>query len=385
MPKSILAYGINPKILKWARESSGISLELMATRLKSSVETFKNFENGTKQLTINQLYKLANYYKRAVAIFYLKKVPEGIILPDLRTIKYDPKSIKNISNSMNYQIRNILTKKKKMIYLSDVVGFKPDYSFLNDIDLSDNYTNIAKRIRKIFSIDTNEYKSLKDNDVLKYWRKKIEDRNILVFQFPFIDLKVSRGFALSSLPYPTIGLNQKDLHYSRIFTLIHELLHIFYHENGICDTLLLSDQNLDIEIKCNKIAAEVLLPTEEFTDFVSTISELSWKEKINQISKTFKVSYSVGVFRLRNLNLIPSNVFDSIYDWIITRDTPSRRKQDGGNYYFREFNSTSNLFLNVLMDAFDDNRINYSEALRITGYKTKTFDEIHKRVIFGEI
>lgn len=83
--------------------------------------------------------------------------------------------------------------------------------------------------------------------------------------------------------------------------------------------------------------------------------------------------------------MISSTDFNSLYDWIINKDTPARSKQGGGNYYYREFNSTSNLFLNVLMDALDENKINYSEALQISGYKTKTFDEIHKKVIFGEI
>ena len=163
MPKSILVYGINPVILKWARETSGYTIDIMAKRLKKTKDEFQEYEKGTKQLTISQLNKLARYYRRPTVIFYMDKKPQDINLPDFRSIKNKQVDLKNIEYSVNFQIRNILSKKKNMCYLSNTMDFHPKYDFLNEVDFSQSINVISKKIRNIVNINSRDLEDLEDN------------------------------------------------------------------------------------------------------------------------------------------------------------------------------------------------------------------------------
>ena len=68
--------GINPDILKWARERSGYTVEAIATALKKDVSIVNDWESGERALTYVQLEKLADKYKRPIAIFFFPEPPE---------------------------------------------------------------------------------------------------------------------------------------------------------------------------------------------------------------------------------------------------------------------------------------------------------------------
>ena len=68
--------GINPTIIKWARERSGYTLREVAKSLNRAVATISNWESGAAAPTYVQLEKLADKYKRPVALFFFPEPPQ---------------------------------------------------------------------------------------------------------------------------------------------------------------------------------------------------------------------------------------------------------------------------------------------------------------------
>jgi hypothetical protein len=70
-------------------------------------------------------------------------------------------------------------------------------------------------------------------------------------------------------------------------------------------------------------------------------------------------------------------------NWVLNKGTPKVSKGGGGNNYRNELNSNSTIFLNNLIDAFNEQKIHYHEALNISGYKSKIFDKMKEYVKYG--
>ena len=56
--------GINPAIIRWARERSGYTLQDIAKFFKKDIATISYWESGQKAPTYRQLEKLADKFKR---------------------------------------------------------------------------------------------------------------------------------------------------------------------------------------------------------------------------------------------------------------------------------------------------------------------------------
>ncbi len=216
----------------------------------------ENVESGQDHITMIQLRKIANTYKRPVASFYLPNVPIDFDAPDFRGHG------KGISGKLDIQIRQIIEYKEDAMEFYFLLNKKYNYQYVGSCKITDPIEKISERIITTIKFDKEKIRKLKDDNALNYWKKIVEGIGILVFQFGEILPDETRGFSMSDIPYPVIALNQKDTPYARIFTIIHEITHIFLNEQGICHSQEQTGNNR-IEILCNNVAAEILLPKNE--------------------------------------------------------------------------------------------------------------------------
>lgn len=121
---------------------------------------------------------------------------------------------------------------------------------------------MALRIREALGVTLADQYSWRDHyTALWSWIAAVENLGILVFHVRNVDLSLMRGFSIGERPFPVVGINGKDSPRGRIFTLIHEVVHIVLQNGGLCD-LQESDSTINgfLETYCNQVAAEVLVP-----------------------------------------------------------------------------------------------------------------------------
>ncbi|WNH45555.1 MULTISPECIES: ImmA/IrrE family metallo-endopeptidase [Xanthomonas] len=268
MVKTIVA--VQPSVMRWARESIGMSVADVASRLKRQTTEIESWERGDTSPTYAQLEMLAyDLYKRPLAVFFLPAPPkeaspkqEFRTLPDEDLAKLDRDTYLHLRKARAYQLG------LKELYENN----NPAHSKIwNEVRLSigDDLVLKAHHIRSALGIDSEMQASwVRDEDALKAWREAIEKSGIFVFKDSFKQANIS-GFCLRDDEFPLIYINNSTTKTRQIFSLLHELAHALFSINGISkfDTAYINGlpkQEQAIEVFCNAVAAEVLIPSALF-------------------------------------------------------------------------------------------------------------------------
>lgn len=253
---------VTPAILAWARETLGLSLEAAAKRLKVKPERLEAWEEGARRPTVGQLRKIANTYKRPLAVFFLPKVPKDfqVVIRDFRRLPGDgPRSL---SMGLRLGIRKAVERREVALELAKVLDVRPANLTLS-CEITEPPEAVAERIRGAMAVTLDQQRSWSNYyEALNAWRRAIERLDVLVFHADQVPVKDARGFSINDRPLPAIVLNAKDAPQARIFTLFHELTHLLLREGGLCD---LHEEpgkkpGADAEVFCNYVAGAVVAP-----------------------------------------------------------------------------------------------------------------------------
>jgi len=314
MAKSVPAL-INPDLLVWARNSSHLTVEEAAKKVSVRTERLELWEKGELKPTIKQLRKLGHIYKRPIAIFYLSESPQDFTpLQDFRRFPGEGEELE--SPKLRYEIRRARDRREIALELyEELEGELPD--FPTQCDLSDNPEELSGRIRDFLGInEDNQFNFRNHYDALNGWRSAIEKQGVLVFQASGIDLSEMRGFSISEIPLPAIIVNIRDYPYARIFTMLHELVHILLRDGGLCDLAETGNRSPDeqqVEIFSNHVAGSVLVPKNLLLN-ENLVSQKrddpEWDdEEIHELSQKYKVSREVMLRRLLILGRTTSQFY----------------------------------------------------------------------------
>ena len=381
MAESILAKS-NPHVLIWARNSIGYTLREAANKSGIAYRTLREAENDLKMLSVTQLRKLATLYKRPLPIFYLKKIPQDLELPDFRS-RRNEEDLERLSGKIRLKIREIYEKKKiaEELYNTLNISYKYDFIELFTENILPEYA--AKEIRTLLNIHTEDLRTLKNNEVLKFWIKKIEQLGILVFQYQKIDPSLMRGFVFANTPYPTLAINQRDTFYARVFTLVHEISHIILNKSGIIDPFYsISDNREKTEQFCNSVAGETLIPQDEFNNFMKNKSfnnKYDIEKFLIRASSTWKVSYSVVLIRLKKSKKISNQLYNELIGEL---DAKRKKSRSGGDYYRLFFSKTSNNFLQLVFKGLKSYQISYYDAMKYLKVSYNTLNTIEHKLVW---
>jgi Zn-dependent peptidase ImmA (M78 family)/transcriptional regulator with XRE-family HTH domain len=327
---------VNPKILKWARERSGLALEDLALIMKRDPDELRMWEAGKSFPPYTALEDMAyRHFKVPLAIFFFPAPPEiddpvGNFrrLPEYELERFSPDTIQKIRLAQAYQdsLEDVFSDSmsKRMIHQD----LKPGEHSLEVL---------AEKARKYIGITMSEQFNFRSNDhAFKAWRHALENAGVFTFKDSFKDRFLS-GFCLVNKQYPIIMLNNSNSFTRQIFTLIHELGHILYGVNGITDTdeyylQLLRNNEHRIENECNRFAAEVLVPIKQFQSEISFFKE-EGLDAIPELASKYSVSREVILRRLLDFKLI-DNIFYSEQSEEWNKDYLRPKKTDShGNWY----------------------------------------------------
>jgi len=376
MPKSI-AVEINPKVLVWLRESSGWKLEEVGKNLNTNVEIIKDFELGKKNPTLKQLKLLSKAFKRPLASFFLSEPKEQKPLPrDYRMIPgregvFDKKTILTIRRARNLQMIS------KELSLNISYETKPK---IEKIRLSDNPEMIGKKYRDLFDLTEKKQRRFRNSyELFNYLRDILEDINIIVFQFS-MPVEDARGFTLVDDFPAVIVVNSKDSIEARLFSLMHEFAHILLGETVIDIPKLPLKMKNKIEKWCSEFASSFLLPTELAKEiFREQIADLIKTETLNSLSRKYKVSKAMLLFRMLKMNQISELEYDEVLERYQPEETLIGPKKEGVMGILPDkkcLSERGNKFVSLVANNFDRNYITYTDVLDYLSIKSRSFQKV---------
>ena len=383
MPKIIRA-NINPNLLIWARESAGYSQDEVASKMRIRADRLIAWENGELAPTIKQLRKLGRIYKRPLAVFYLPEPPKDFQpMSDYRRFAGTYRA--PVSVDLKYQIRLSQERREIALQLHEELG----YEFLKypTVSLDDNPEMVAKSIREIFDITIqSQTRCATDYEALWMWRDAVEKQDILVFQATGVDMNEMRGCSISDLPLPAIILNNKDSRRGRIFTLIHEYVHIMLRNGGLCD--LTDDSNLPpekqrVEIFCNMVAGATIFPATALSGdkIISSKTEKSnWTmTEIRSIANRYFISREVVLRRLLIFDKITAHLYSRFLLDIDAEHRASDENEEKRSYFVPRFRITlstaGHLFIRLALNSYYQEKITSSE---LSGYLNTKLNHMAK-------
>lgn len=375
---------VNTELLVWARELAGMPTEYVASKLKFKQEKINEWEVGTSYPTINQAKKLASFYKIPFGTFFLPKPPKTDRPKQVDYRRALPFGAFEDSVKINNEIRNAMNKRELYIELLEVLETPiPHFNAL--INNAEDYIKVADRIRNLLNIDYTKQKTWRNDDAFNYLRASIERIGILVFQAKDIDVKIMRGMAVYNEILPVVIVNRKDDKKARCFSLIHELVHVMLKTSSLCD---FSEVVSDIEVYCNKIAGECLVPRTilKQESLYRTRDKGEWKDwEIVSLAKTFSVSREVILRRLLDLGNITKTFYtdkvDAYYKEFLERKV--EKKDKGKAIVLPPTDAISRHgkpFLRTVFEAYNSDILSGADVASILDIKTKHFNKIAEEV-----
>jgi len=290
--------GIQPKVLRWARTRAGYSVEDIASKLKQDPAEVKAWEAGESAPTYAQLETLAyDLYKRPLALFFLPEPPqEADVKQEFRTL---PNSeLDQLLPNTRYLLRLGQAFQLSLKELTE--GINPfDHKIFKEIKLTDaaQISSVAQRVREYLAIDIDTQANWGSTDeALKVWRNAVESAGVFVFKQSFKQKSIS-GFCLMDAEFPIIFINNSTSKTRQIFTLFHELAHLFVGVNSISkvdDSYIdeLPSKGKKIEQICNALAAEILVPLKDFQKQIEKYQILDGYS-IQALANRYRVSREV--------------------------------------------------------------------------------------------
>jgi Zn-dependent peptidase ImmA (M78 family) len=327
---------VNPAILQWARERSGLSLEVLALKMKRDPDELRMWERGERSPSYTALEDLAyRHFKVPLAIFFFPAPPEvddpiGNFrrLPEYEVERFSSDTIQKIRLAQAYQ------DSLEELFM----GSEPERMIHRDLNPKKHTLEVlAKKVRKYIGITLSQQFSFRSNDqAFKAWRHALENDGVFTFKDSFKDRFLS-GFCLVHEKYPIIMVNNSNSFTRQIFTLIHELGHILYGVNGVTDIdeyylQFLKNHEKKIEILCNRFAAELLVPTKHFQSEIPFFEE-EGQEAISELANKYSVSREVILRRLLDFNLIDNTFYSTQAEKWNKDYLRSKKDVSGGNWY----------------------------------------------------
>lgn len=321
---------LSMKTLEWAASKAGSSLPEFAHMLYTKDETVSHIANG--QLTIAQIRKFADHAKIPFGFLFLETPPERYTpdhkLVDFRTAKHN----QPLSEDFIDIYKDIEHKQSwYRDYLLSVDAAKLSFVGKYRGNKTVKPHEIAENIRATLGIANIAGSKVNPEDYLSMLSNLCEDAGILVFKNSVVvnstrrklDPEEFRGFVISDDYAPAIFINGSDAKYANIFTLAHELAHIWLGESGVSDVAANSlNEN---EIRCNAIAAEVLVPQNDFLRDWDSIDGM-YRDKISALNKRYKVSELVIARVALTNRKISNQIYNVIYAEVLERIREKKRR-----------------------------------------------------------
>ena len=374
MAKSEKMVSISPSRLKYAREYYGLSLADVAHRIKTikSVDLEK-YEQGLDYPTYAKLEALANLYNRPLLFFFFKTDPhEEKLAVAFRSVE------EQSGVALEMQIRTMMEKADLYrLNLLELMGSTPPVRFITLLE-QDNIDTSSKlllwlREKLDFSLEKQKKGFQRADVLLEYLREKLFDIGVYIFKDSFKADNVS-GLCLYDEHYPIILLNNKTSFTRQIFTVFHEIYHLFCKEADVYYP------NPVEEKACDKFASEFLIPQDDFAKHLIGRKNFEELEFIQDLAKEYTVSPSAIAYRLLTQGKISNGFYSTVQNDGVRKMNSAT---SGGNFYFTRISYLGRPYLKKVFTDYYSGRINVSAVGKYTGLKTSHISRLSSNMFGG--
>lgn len=387
---------VKPELLLWARESAGYELEEAARKIQVKPERLESWENGERRPTIKQLRKLGGVYKRPLAVFFLSKTPKKFkAMHDFRRL---PGEVAGLSSpQLRVEIRHARYRRQVALDLFALRGQSPP-TFDARTSISEDPEEVATRTRKLLGVTHEMQTGFRDHyDALNTWRAAIEQLGILVFQARDVDVAEMRGFSLAEEPLPVVVANIKDAPRGRVFTMLHEFVHLMLHEEGLCDLsehVSVPPEERKVEIFCNHVAGAILMPPAAILSEALVLErggDPAWEdEELIALAHRYQVSQEAMLRRLLVLGQTTQAFYQIKREEFLKayrdRDQEDNNREGGFAPPYRMAVATAGPgFVRLVLDSYYNERITASDLSDFLDVRLKHMPRIEEAVFGRQI
>jgi Zn-dependent peptidase ImmA (M78 family) len=377
---------ISASVLRWALDRSR-----RTEAIKDKFPKLSEWLDGESQPTLRQLEGLAKATMTPLGYLFLPEPPvDRLPIPLLRTLGDDP-----IWQPSPDLLETVQTMERRQVWMREYLidqGQNP-LEFVNSAELIAPPKRIARDIRlELRLVEGWAADQTSWSVALRLLQKTIEKAGIIVVVTGIVgnntrrklDVSEFRGFVLVDEYAPLVFVNGADSKAAQMFTLAHEVAHIWLGSSAAFDLRELQPADNETEQMCNRIAAEFLVPAEELQAFWPSISRES--NRFQAGAHRFKVSEIVVARRLLDLELISKNEFLVFYrNYMDQEHRVAVKGGGGGNFYATQNLRVGRRFTEAVVRAAREEKLLYNEAFRLTGLYGKTFDRYVKLIESGEV
>jgi Zn-dependent peptidase ImmA (M78 family)/transcriptional regulator with XRE-family HTH domain len=381
---------VKPALVKWARGRERLTLERAAQLINVKPDRWDSWERGIARPTFRQAQNLAHKLNVPFGYLFLSAPPSEVLpLPDLRTIANRPPA--SPSPELFDLLQDVLRKQEWYREYQENERASP-VPFIGRYSLSDDPNRIAANIRDTLGVNEEvRHKARTWQDFLRLLIRQAEDAGVLVLRSGVVgnnphrklDVDEFRGFAISDDLAPLAFINAQDWKTAQIFTLVHEVAHLWIGESGISNLdyrRRSSQQQNRIDRLCDQVAAETLVPSDDFVP--RWVDENTVEENLQALATRYRVSQFVVLRRAYENDKLTSAQYWSCYDQLEAKVT-GRGTQGGGNFYANLLARNSRTFTFALLEATAEGRVPYRDAARLLNIKLKTFDSAYDHLLAG--
>ena len=370
---------VKPELLLWACERSGRGVDALARQ--QSFSKLPAWISGEERPTLKQLERFAQATYTPFGFFFLPKPPEeSVPIPDLRTVgnQYSGHPSPDLLDTM------YICQQRQEWYrdFARSMGEK-ELPFVGSASLDSDFTEVARNIRHALGFSLEERREMPTwTEALRSFIQQADSFGIMVMVSGIVgsntrrslDPKEFRGFAISDPLAPLVFINGKDTKAAQMFTLAHELAHIWLGETALSDVGPITMPSNKVEVWCNQVAAELLVPLSALQEAHDSFKSL--REALDHLARWFKVSTLVILRRLHDAGKLTREELWQAYNKEVDRLLAISKKA-GGNFYLTLPARVSRRFAQALVISTLEGQTLHRDAFRLLGFrKYTTFREL---------
>ncbi|MFH1970332.1 MAG: ImmA/IrrE family metallo-endopeptidase [Verrucomicrobiota bacterium] len=368
---------VKPELLRWACARAGFATDEIAERIPQ----LPAWESGEVKPTLKQIERFARTVHAPVGYLFLQEPPvEGIPIPDFRTAGSE-----YIDHPSPDLLDTIYICQQRQEWYRDFAQSMRESAcpFVGAADMANDVETVAARIRHALGFDLDARRKMRTwEEALRQFIEQADDSGVLVMvngvvgsnNYRKLDPDEFRGFALSDELAPLIFVNGSDTKSAQMFTLAHELAHIWLGESGLSDIEPVCSPSNRVEIWCNRVAAEILVPLAALQDEYRETDDLFGE--VARLVRCFKVSTLVILRRIHDAGHLTQDELWTAYQEELER-LQAIPRGSGGNFYLTQAARVSKRFAGALVSSTLEGHTSFTEAFRMLGLKKMaTFREL---------
>jgi len=363
---------ISPEVLKWACDRATPSVgDLRGRHPKVAA-----WINGDAEPTLRQLEVFARAARVAVGYLFLPEPPEeNLPIKDLRTVR--SQQVRRPSPDL---LDTIYACQQRQVWYGEYARRRhlPRCPLSRIAAIESSPKSVAMELERIIGFGVDERRAASDLDAaFRMFADCAESAGVLVMVGGTVGPNTKRllnpdefrGFALADDIAPIVFVNSKDTKAARMFTLAHELAHICLGESALSDATLNATAQDKIEVWCNRVAAEYLVPAAALSQLVKQMGN-----DVSALAKELNVSRPVILRRLLDTGVIDRDQFDRLYAVHVAsyvQPPKDPKKKSGGSPYRTLRRRVSPLFASAVIGSALEGETLFTEAFRLLEVKNR--------------